>query len=893
MPSGWVILLLLVLAALIVIGGVVLAIVRVADRVTRRVQRLAGPLTGASRGRSSRGSGRLTRNTAQRPRASRSSGSSRGSTRSGSSRAATLQRVLAAMQPRPEMVWHGPDATLRLHELRLDAPLAYVAKDRRASGKALDPSEVIGSLEVDRRSAAKPLADWGSYAACGPAQRWAYLTWLASGRASLASDPGVVHLHFMGLERRALADGQDLGLVVREVCRVRDLVAARLASGFPGGDGGAERGGAKHDPDARRWTSFQRQSGAFLWTLVALRPDAFAERDLRVLSGRTMSWNDEALASGLAWFFRRGPGATDAEGGRLPAWMARVLSEQLPGARRSVVVTRVAEQFDALFESRFTERHPKGLALRTARRPRTLSYRPANRTLAPVEAGVPDPLGLASQFKWLVELWNACIEDLRGLARAAAGEGVPDTAEMTQAQWEAMPADLRATMDSPFAAALADLAAAHADDAGHAIVSIGDVVEAVRMEIGDRARLTPTQSRALATAVGEAGMGLEPDARLAGGSYKRDERVVLMGASAGDAGGGEGEGSPSEEGAARYLAASCVLRLGAAVALADGAADAQELAPIAQEIERAFDLSEGEHRRLDALLVLLKADGSSVRAVGRRLATALPEDTRRSVARLLVAVAGSDGTVDDSESRALKSAYRVLGLEPADLDADLATLTIGDAPEADDGAAGAKGGAGDGVATGAAPPPLRLDRDAIARIMAETREVSAILAEAMRGGDDDDGDADSVSDNAAEDAADNDADGAPPEATRATPASTVASPATQRDGQVPPPASPLAPTPTASSAPESPAAPTGPDGLGRRYHAFYSALLSSPSIPLEAAEAMARENRLMLAGAIDAINDWSYEIADGPLLYEDAGRLIVDADRRAMIERRGPTEPRS
>ena len=881
MPSGWVILLLLVLAALVVIGGVVLAIVRVADRVTRRVQRLAGPPRGSARGRSGRGrgSGRSTHSPAQRPRASGSPGSSRGATSSSPSRAATLQRVLAAMQAKPEMVWHGAEATLRLHELRLDAPLAYVAKDRRASGEALDPSEIIGSLAVDRRGAAKPIADWGSYAACEPAQRWVYLSWLASGRASLAGGPGVVQLHFMGLERRALAEGRDLGLVVREVCRVRDLVAARLSGGVASGDTARSGDDSRPDPDVRRWTSFLRQSGAFLWALVAQRPEAFAERDLRVLGGRTASWNDESLAGALAWSFRRGPGATDAEGGRLPAWMARVLAEHLPGARRSVVVTRVAEQFDALFESRFAEKHPEGLALRAAKRPRTISYRPANRTLLPVEVGVPDPLGLASQFKWLVELWNACIEDLRGLARSAGGEGVPDTAAMTLAQWEAMPADLRATMDSPFAAALADLAAMHADESGHAIVAIGDLVAAVRMDIGDRPRLTPTQSRILAAAVGEAGMGLEPDARLAGASYKRDERVVLLGTSADAAGDGAAGELASGEGASRYLAASCVLRLGAAVALADGAADDRELAPIAQEIERAFDLSEGEHRRLEALLVLLKADGSSVRAVGTRLASALPDDARRSVARLLVAVAGADGTVDERERRTLRSAYRALGFEGADLDADLEALAVGDASEADAATVGDAAAAGDGVAVQAGPAPLRLDRDAIARIMAETREVSAILAEAMRGGDDEP---------EADDVDDDDAGG---ETTQARAVASVpaivpsheSSPATPSEGEIPGPA----------AFPAAPAAPVGPDGLGRRYHAFYFGLLASPSVPLDQAEALAREHRLMLAGAIDAINDWSYEIADGPLLYEDAGRLVVDADRRAMIERRGASEPRS
>lgn len=799
--------LLTMLIIVVVIAAIVLAIVRLATRVERRL----GRLTGSNRPRSRR---------AARSRSTRRSGRARGKnsrSKPGPARAdparpaGPIFRIRSVFEPKPRMRWMGQDTTLRLHELAIPAPLVYVAVDRRASAIPLDPSEIIGSLPVNPRGRATPAADWPRYSLLTPEQRSAYLAWLAGGRAALPHDTALLLLFFIGLERRALEDGADLPQIVGEVCRLRELAARAMAS--PGATA-----------PAQTLPSFMRQTGAFLWMMVALRPEAFTERDLRVLASRTTTWSEDALAAALAWFARSAAPA-------LPAWMAAFLAPNLPGARRSVIVDRLPEELASLLETRQEERHPGGVALRIAKRPRVMAYRPANDSLRPAEARVPDPLGIASQFAPLVELWNACIEDLRGLSRVATADD-----KVTLAQWEAMPPELRAGMENPFAPALAALAGAHADDDGHAIVPVGALIEAVRMKKPDRASLSATLSRSLAGAIADAGMALEPDARLTGARYALAGEVVLCPVAI------PIESSP--EGAARYLAASGVLRLGAAVALADGAAEEQELRPIAQELERAFELSEADHRRLDALSALLRARGSEVKSVGKRLLAAMPPPLRSSVGHLLVAIAAADGVVGDHERKLLRACFRALGLETADLDLELARLAEAPEPsqhEMDEGYT-----------------PLRLDQAAIRAIMAETREVAQILAEAMRGDDED-----------SEDRQDEPAD-EPRNSARAAEAPAA-------------PPAPTAPTPTPQP-PRPDVAPAGPAGMQARYVPFFTAIMARTAWSIQDAGTLAREHNLMLSGAVEAINDWSYDRADGPLLIEDGDRLLIDADRREMLE---------
>jgi len=71
--------------------------------------------------------------------------------------------------------------------------------------------------------------------------------------------------------------------------------------------------------------------------------------------------------------------------------------------------------------------------------------------------------------------------------------------------------------------------------------------------------------------------------------------------------------------------------------------------------------------------------------------------------------------------------------------------------------------------------------------------------------------------------------------------------------------------------------------MNPRYAPFYHAIIARESWTLDEAAALAREHRLMLSGAVDMVNDWSYERAKGPLLIDDGARLIIDPDRRRML----------
>lgn len=811
--------LVVLLIIVLVIAAIVLAIVRLANRLNRRLGQLTGsPTRRGSRRAPARRSTRQVAGPAPSPARAQPK-----------PQATPSFRIRSVFEPKPEMKWLGQGAMLRLHELAIPDPLVYVASDKRASGIPLDPSEIIASLPVNPRGLPTPAPDSPAYARLTPEQRWSYLSWLSAGRAQLPADCAYLQLHFQGLERRALLDNADLPQIVHEVCRLRDLAARAMAT--PQGT-------------APRLTSFMRQSGALLWALVAARPAAFDERDLRVLASRTSAWSEDALVAVLAWFARRPanmspqpvpaapPAATPSQSPLLPAWFARILAQNLPGARRSVVLDRLPERMATLFDTRFAQRHPQGAPLRLAKRERTLNYRPANQTLAPVECRVPDALGIASQFGPVVDLWNSCIDDLKGLSRVAE-----PGAQLTLAQWIAMPSDLRANTDNPFAPALAALAASHADESGHSIVTLADLASAVRAAATDRATLSAAQGRALAQAIEEAGMAIEPDPRITELPTPRDAAVVLCATPI--------PIEPTPDATARYLAAACILRLGAAVAMADGDASDRELEPIAHELERAFDLSEHEHRRLDALMALLRARGSSLKSVGKRLLAALVPDIRRAVGRLLVAVASADGAVGDAERATLRTSYRALGLEATDLESALAQLA---AP------------ADQSSTTGTAP--LLLDRDAIGRIMAETREVAEILAQAMRGEEasqDVDLGADALERNTPEQGASR-PDAPIPAAQRLTPA-------------------------------QEPAAAAPPEGLQPRYAAFFASIMARPAWALAEAQTLARGHSLMLAGAIDTINDWAFDRAGGTLLVEENERLVIDPDRRAILARSSASGP--
>jgi uncharacterized tellurite resistance protein B-like protein len=392
------------------------------------------------------------------------------------------------------------------------------------------------------------------------------------------------------------------------------------------------------------------------------------------------------------------------------------------------------------------------------------------------------------------------------------------------------------------------LVEANTREDGHTFVGVSQVARTVGVTAP---KLTAAQSRRVCQVTAYAGFALEPDVRLTGKTYRPDQVVAVFPDPA------DGPVDPT-----RYAAASCMLRVGMLLVGADGDVDEREVSLLSQQIRQAFDLSEAEQRRLEALRGLLEHQPPAWSTLGR-LATSMSLAQREATAKLMLALAAADGVVTEDELKAIRKGYAALGLGRETTEAAIASLTAAESSTTDEPptvmpALAATGPLGEVIppppgppqaARPAAPAGLRLDRAAIAAIMSDTREVAQMLAAAMQA-EPDDG------------------------PSRATGAEQPGNPAT-----VAMPAATVTASPPARPMPVEPdVVATDDTTLPTRYAAFYRLLVAKGRWELREADRLARDHGHMLSGAIEALNEWAFEQRGAQLFVEDGDALVIEQD---------------
>jgi uncharacterized tellurite resistance protein B-like protein len=269
-----------------------------------------------------------------------------------------------------------------------------------------------------------------------------------------------------------------------------------------------------------------------------------------------------------------------------------------------------------------------------------------------------------------------------------------------------------------------------------------------------------------------------------------------------------------------------MLHFGFLVAASDGQADERELEVIAHHIESAFELQEDEVRRMQNLRALLQRTGPD-RPMLRRLVRGLPQFQRQAIAKLLVAIVITDGVVSHAERKSLKAACTLLSIDFAQIEA-LLPHDVSDEPVTV--LPGTPGTPGERLP---APPDnaFALNRTAIASILAETRDVAQMLAKAMAGTD-------------------------------------------ETEEGVPPP-SPSATNGAERIAVNAEVAPSSSDPPPK-YLWLYRELIAREKWLLSEATALARTHGLMLAGAIDVLNEWALEACGSQVFFDDSEYLVVE-----------------
>jgi len=464
------------------------------------------------------------------------------------------------------------------------------------------------------------LSYWPSYSGASPEARAAYLRWLATGCKDPEADLGYVFLYFYGLERRALHDAKsserakgEIPAIQREVERLLALYSNR---------------------------SFQGYAGSFVDFLRA-----------RNTAGRLYEGPPPPLSLGryLDFSHRLGLAQCAADGRPLPAEWAYAWLAGDPNTRRRTPATRCPEEFKRLFIHKYQKLHGDGMVLPQNKTRLKLEYRPASpgflqsRSDLEIQLDLPDISALSSPIKKLQAIAESSSSELEGYSRFIGKE-------------KALAGTFSATMELPFALWPENfrepvMRAQALSSKGEGVASIA--FAELRSWFDGWQDADRGQLEAFCRALGEAGVGMEPDPRFGGAVPDGDAPVVLFAL---------GSDGPEQSASARYSAAALTLHLAAAVASTDNGISDAERGLLLKQLEQWLHLAEGERRRLQAHLHRFLSVPPKLTGLTKRIA-ALDKSARESLGNFLALVAQADAEVSPAEVKTLEKIFKLLGLD--------------------------------------------------------------------------------------------------------------------------------------------------------------------------------------------------------------------------------------
>jgi hypothetical protein len=558
--------------------------------------------------------------------------------------------------------WVAPGQSVRVAEFDIPGGMIYVGQHLPSSVGTIEPALINPALPLGRPGPDRSGHDLDpapSYHLISPASRAAYLAWLAGGR-SAGVPVGFVSLFFSGLERRVLVDAADdpavrheLPAIATEVRRLRAL----------------------HVPASNSFDSYAR---AFLDVLELLSGPRWQP------GGSPPSGPPPALHADrwpVPIALRVAIAGFAVTGRPVPADWARSWAWYHPSLFPRTPQTRCPQEFERLFAVRYARRFAAGLVPQaTARPPIRIGYSPASTGIDAVVLDRPDlpdvleePIATRELGALVDSVTDALTPYSRWLARTPGGLG-------SLASTALLPAELLDLDGGPLRNLLT-WANAHLDGQFAAVIDASEF--SAFWSTANPAGMSRDESASLALILARAGLGVEPDVRFGGPTLAAGPAVLFrLDREAGDA--------PSPG----YLAATTMLHLAAAVALATGQGSTPaDRTGVRQEGSRSrldpeqstandarsdpvdntnaiitglaaeVRLSVTERSRLAARLRWLFASGTALTRPDRRI-SALTATEREAAAYFLISVAAAGPVIAPETVTALTRAYRLLGLNP-------------------------------------------------------------------------------------------------------------------------------------------------------------------------------------------------------------------------------------
>ncbi len=585
--------------------------------------------------------------------------------------------------------WLGSGESTTVAGLMLSDGLIYVGENDARFGN-IEPSFIDTALPVSTEPV--DLQTWrasylSSYNTLRSEARRGYLQWLAGGRCDPSADIGYVFMFFYGLERRVLVDTKSDASAREEISTIKAEV---------------ERLKALYAKDA----SFHDHASRLLDHLsISVVP---ARMYLHEPPETVRAMHDVPISVRVAL----GQMATDRHPLNASWAMAWALTD--PNISMRTPAVRCPALFQRLFREEYEADFPRGLTLLNNKTRLKASYWTASPTLDVQQLPVgdlPDVTATSGTRKKLQLIVEKCAQVLEPFSRYVGRN--PDA-----------PDALEGLLRLPIALwpepAKQELAALQSCVSHEAILM-------TLSELTQRFNAVETLSRdkivALAKALEEQNIGMEPDVLSGSRTPKADDNIVLFAAE-------------PEEGTLRatadYHAAVVTLDLASAVAAADGETSQDEVALLGLHIDSWSHLCVAHRKRLKAHLQIQLLQPPALASLKKKLGPLRQED-KRTIVCFLAHLAQADGTVTPQEVKLLERVYKALQLDPRSMYSDLHGAAARSFNSAD--GVGASGSARAGNPLSAPAPTNRhngsgivLDMNRVAQLQRETAQVSALLA---------------------------------------------------------------------------------------------------------------------------------------------------------------------
>ncbi len=360
---------------------------------------------------------------------------------------------------------------------------------------------------------------------------------------------------------------------------------------------------------------------------------------------------------------------------------------------------------------------------------------------------------------------------------------------------------------------------------GRASTKMSRVLEAAGFDLPEGGKVSPALADQLGQVLDRIDIAIEPDRRYGTGVPELDDQVFIFKATGGGA--VDPERSP-------YRSMKAQVEVAVLAAAADGEASSDELQRVIAGIRAGADLSGVEQARLIAFAVTIFNSPPKQARVMRRLAERSPAE-RETIANAAVAVIGANESIDPREVKFLERLHKALGLPKERVYSELHRAV----PQSDEPVAISeeKRAAGVPIPKPKAAPKIaeagriKIDAGRLARTQRETQVVSELLA------------------NIFEDK--------------------------------------LAPVHAEATA--LAAQPVAFQGLDNAHAELVELLELKGTVPKVEFEQRAREMKLLPEGALERINDWSYDHFEEALFEDGDDVVLVPHLRQRLVELRETT----